>query len=138
MASIGHGPQAHAAAAADAVGDAQPLEELRRARQVLRDRLEGDKWALRRLLDAGLLTEADFAAARAVNSTMSGVLRQRWDEFFAMSHAERLAALAGERLNGMHWQSLFQCNPFVFLPAWQQAMRPLDERPLPSVPVGGR
>lgn len=140
MASIEHRPQERLA---DADGpplasDSRLLDQLRHERQALKDRLEGDKRALRGLLDAHLLSEADFVAARAVNATMSGILRQRWDEFLAMSHSERLAALSGERLNGMHWQSLFQCNPFVFLPAWQRATHASHGSASEPRPAGGR
>lgn len=47
------------------------------------------------------------------NSTMPGILGQRWREFFELEPNEKIQALKMPAWNGMAWQSLMQCNPYL-------------------------
>jgi hypothetical protein len=57
--------------------------------------------------------QANHQAAALRNAAMPGLLGQRWAEFMGLSDVQKIQELAQLRFNGMAWQSLLQCNPYL-------------------------
>jgi len=84
-------------------------------------RVEDQKQRLLHLLSVRALTQADISAARALNESTNPILAEHWRQFMSYDLPAQQAALQEPRHNGMHWQSLMQCNPFVITSAWRNA-----------------
>ena len=57
--------------------------------------------------------DVDVADAERRNKGMPGVLEERWGQFMALSKEQKIAALQEPAFNGMAWQSLLQCSPYL-------------------------
>lgn len=67
-------------------------------------------------LDLQARFEADFfddAEARKRNKAVPGILGALWAQFIELSKEQKIHHLGQTTFNGMHWQSLLQCSPYV-------------------------
>ena len=73
-------------------------------------RVNAKRLLLKRQLAAGALS---IPTAKLRNSSIPGVLGSLWSDFMNLPVDLQLQALESSDFQGMSWQSLLQCSPYI-------------------------